>query len=224
MSTVVLCGMPEESAVISKAFPGILVLSGTAKLNLSELVPTDCSMIVSVGLCGGLAPGLPVGAVAAASTVVDKAGVMQRCDLKWTSAIVDAGAEAGLKFGPVPWCSSGLMDEANTADQRNAMFLKYGAKAIDDETRYAAALAKARGIRFGVLRSVSDDWTETLPLAATGPILNKDGSADLNYLLRAIAAESVFDTVDLGKVAWDNATSLHTLEFALNAVKEAFLQ
>lgn len=223
MSVTILCGMPAEAKVISSVFPDLLVLSGAAKLKLPSIVPADCSTIVSVGLCGGLAAGLPVGAVAAASTVVDRAGAIQRCDLKWTSAVVDAGADAGLKLGPVPWYSSGLMDEANSAEQRKAIFLKFGAKAIDDESRYAGALAKQRGIRLGVLRSVSDDFTETLPLAATGPIMNADGSADLDYLLRSIATEPIYQTVDLGKVGLDYAKSLATLERALKVVREAFL-
>jgi hypothetical protein len=115
------------------------------------------------------------------------------------------------------------MDEADNAAQRAAIFKKYGAKAIDDETRYAAALAQERGIRLGVIRSVSDDWTETLPLAATGPIMNQDGSANLGYLLRAIAGEPALQTVDLLKVAWDYKTSLNTLEYAVVALREAIL-
>lgn len=70
MPTVVLCGMPSEKRILSRALPGVLVLSGTDKLQLPQLVPPDCTRIVSMGLCGGLSPELAVPDVAASVRII----------------------------------------------------------------------------------------------------------------------------------------------------------
>lgn len=222
-TTIILCGMPDEAKVLNRVFPGHLILSGTDKLNLPALVPADCTRIVVAGLFGGLAPGIPVGGICVAKTIVDQASDLFTCDAMWNEAILAAGKAAGFTFGCVPWYSSGVLDQANTAPQRAVIFKKYGAQAIDDEARFAVAEAQRRGIACNDFRACSDDWTETLPLAATGAIMNKDGSADMDYLFRSIAAEPAYETVDLGKVGIDYATSLSTFETALNAVKVPFV-
>ena len=224
VTDILFCGMPEEKEVLAGVFPTALILSGTDKLNLPALVPPECTRIVVSGLMGGLAPGIPVGGVCAARTIVDKAGALYTCDALWNDRVLAAGRAAGLTFGVVPWYSSGLLDEADSAGQRAAIFQKYHASAIDDEVRYAVALAALRpGLMVNDFRSCSDDWTETLPLAATGAIMNANGSANIPYLLRSIAAEPAYETVDLFKIGMDFQRSLSTLEYACEAAKEAVL-
>ena len=224
MNSVFLVGMPEEKEVLTGCFPGVLILSGTDKLNLAALVPAECGRLIVSGLMGGLAPGIPVGGVCAAKTIVDKADFVYTCDAAWNDRVLAAGHAAGLTFGIVPWYSSGLLDEADSAGQRAAIFRRYHASCIDDEVRYAVALAQERrGLLVNDFRSCSDDWTETLPLAATGAIMNADGSADIPYLLRSIAEEPAYETVDLFKIGVDFQKSLDTLEFSCNAAKAAIL-
>lgn len=220
---VILCGMPEEKEVLAGVFKTTLILSGTDKLNLPSLLPGDCERIIVSGLMGGLARGVPVGGVCAAKTVVDKSGSVYTCDALWNGKVIAAGRAANLEFGLVPWYSSGLLDEADSAAQRAAINAKYGADCIDDEVRYAIAVAQERGIPCVDFRSCSDDWTETLPLAATGAIMNQDGSANLGYLFRSIAAEPAYQTVDLFQIGLDFQKSLSTLEYACNAAREAIL-
>lgn len=221
MRTVILCGMPEEKAVLAKALPGILILSGTDKLNLPTLVPADCTMIVSAGLCGGLAPGLGIGAIVLAMRLLDQAGKVDVPDPAWVMNVARACATAGITAAQGAYYSSGILDQADTAPQRAVMFKSTGARAIDDESRYVAALAAQRQISFGVLRSVSDDWTETLPLAATGAIMNKDGSANLDYLLASLAKQPG-QIPQLLKIAADFKTSLDTLGAAAAACRADF--
>jgi len=219
--TVILCGMPEEKEVLTKALPGILILSGTDKLDLPKLVPPTCKRIVSAGLCGGLAPGLGIGAIVVASRLMDQAGKTDSPDPTWNTAIVAAAAVAGIGVSPVDYYSSGILDQADSAVQRAAMFAKYGTRAIDDESRYVAALAARLNIKFGVFRSVSDDWTETLPLAATGAIMNKNGSANVDYLLWALA-QKPGQVPQLLKIASDFNKSLDTLGAAATACRSLF--
>lgn len=222
MSIVILCGMPSELKVLKRVFPGFTILSGADKLSLHILIPGDCTRIVVSGLFGGLAPGIPVGSICMAETISDQSGDVFECDAKWNDAVLGAGVKVGMRFGVVPWYSSGVLDQADSAVQRADLFHK-GFSAIDDEARYAVAEAQRRKIPCNDFRSCSDDWTETLPLAATGAIMNKNGTANEDYLFRSIAEESIHDTLDLGQIAFDYAKSLHTFETALNAVKFQFV-
>ena len=224
-----LCGMPEEVTVIQRVFPGVPVLSGTDKLNLPALVRPTCRRLVVSGLFGGLTPGIDVGDFCTAATIVDKAGTSFDCDPQWSLSVFNAGKRYGLTFGVVPWYSSGLLDEADSMDQRAAIFKKYGAMAIDDEARYAVALAQLRhssgsinGLMVNDARACSDDWNSNLPLAATGAVMNADGTTNLSYLFKAIAQEPLSDTIDLFAVAADFVKSLATLEIGLNVIKSAF--
>jgi Phosphorylase superfamily len=220
MTTVILCGMPDEKRVLTEALPGTLILSGTDKLNLQKLVPADCNMIVSAGLCGGMAPGLGIAAMVVASLVVDKAGQHNHPDAIWNNAVIEAGMAAGIGISPRPYYSSGL-EEADTIQQRAALYRKYGACAIDDETRFAAAFAVDRGISFGVFRSVSDDWSETLPIEARGAIMNADGSPNLDYLAKTM---KVTDIPMLLKIAGDYAASLNALQRTAFVCRAAILR
>ena len=227
MSAIIVCGMPDEKQVLAGALrPGTLILSGADKLNLLALVPPSCTRIISMGLCGGLAPPRVVGDVVAATTVVDRAGTTSTADAAWNFRAVSAAAARGHAIYPVPYYSSGLLDEANAVGQRMALYKKYGTDAIDDETRYVAAEAARRGVPFNVIRPLSDDYRETLPLAATGPIMNADGGADIDYLLRSIAIDpgQVIArsgvTVSLLQVARDYGTSLDALGIVAAALSE----
>ncbi len=193
MSTVVVCGMPSEKSRLTAALPGILVLSGTDKLNLQTLVPASCTRLISMGLCGGLSPDLAVPDCVCATSVVDKGEDKAIADGEFNARASVAFGLAGANLKGVPYYSSGLMNEANEANQRAAMFAKYGAHAIDDESRFVIAEAQRRGIPFNVLRSVSDAWNDNLPLLAVGSIMNADGSPNIPYLLSALGQNQDVD-------------------------------
>ena len=219
---VFLVGMPEEKEVITGVFPTSLVLSGTDKLSLPTLVPPECTRIIVSGLMGGLVKGIPVAGVCCASTIVDQGGSRFVCDPAWNAGVVAAGKAVGLQFGLVPWYSSGVLDQADTANQRATIAAKYGVDAIDDEARFAVAEATRRGIECVDFRSCSDDYSETLPMAARGAIMNANGSANIPYLLSQLVAYPL-QVPDLIKIGMDFGKSLSTLEYSCNAAKAAIL-
>lgn len=202
-SVVILCGMPSEKAILTAAYPNNLVLSGTDKLNLASLVPKTCPRIVSMGLAGGLAPPLKVADIVLANSVTDGRGGVCTCDPKWNAAIMDIDIKqlppswADLRFRGCEWLSNGMMDLADTATQRADLYKMTGACAIDDESYYAAVFCQQHGIMFNIARSISDDWTDTLPLAARGKIMNPDGSANVAYLFQSLATEPWAQDLDL---------------------------
>jgi hypothetical protein len=235
MRLVIVCGMPEEAAILEAALPGILVLSGTAKNYLDALVPADATHIASVGLAGGLSPQIKIADVDIGGLLIDGSGGAWIPDPVWSRAILNAigattitGAGENLEM-PVwaqraricTWYSSGIMDQGDTAAQRAALFAQTGAWAIDDESYSVASLAARRGIRFAIVRACSDDFRETLPLAARGAIMNADGSANIQYLLHAIAAEPACQTLDLAKIAADFDASLASLQAAAPALLQS---
>lgn len=219
MTTVIVCGMPDEFRVLtSNLRPGTLVLSGTDKLNLPKLVPDTCTRILCTGVCGGLSPDLVVPDVAVASVVTDHAGDAASADVAWNARAVAALTSAGIVPHVVPYYSSGLFDEADTAGQRAAVYKKYGAHAIDDETRYVVAEATRRGIPFNVIRPLSDDYRDTLPLMARGKIMNSDGSANISYLLTALGQDQGEGAESVFTVAYNYGRSISALEAVAKAL------
>ncbi len=218
MTTVVLCGMPSEKETLAKAFPGTLVLSGTDKLNLPGLIPDACTRIVSMGVCGGLSPDLSVPDVALATAVVDHAGAGMPTDPAWNASATAAARAAGIALHPVPYYSSGLFDEADTVDQRTAMYKRYGTHAIDDESRFVVAEAVRRKVPFNVVRPLSDDYRDTLPLMARGKIMNPDGSANIPYLLTALGQDQGEGAESVFTVAANYRRSLEVLEALAKAL------
>lgn len=233
MRLVVLCGMPAEQRVLEAALPGVLVLSGTAKSDLPTLVPADTTHIAGAGLFGGLLPRIRVPDVCLARYLVDGGGNRWTPDLQWSTSIMNAlhrlsVLRTGDIGGPLdmqqpgwaarallcPWYSSGVMDQGDTAAQRATLLARTGAWAIDDESRDLAAFATARGLRFVIMRACSDDASETLPLAMRGPIMNADGSSNIQYFLSEAFNESPAQTALIPKIVADYNASLTSLQAA----------
>ena len=222
----ILCGMPSEVSVLNASFPANPVHGGTAKGNLASLVPPSCKRIISMGLGGGLSPRIKIATGAVATVVTDGAGNDFACDSTWNDMVSDV-ASAAIRDLDAPWArgflqcrwySSGIMDEADTAPQRADLLAKTWAWGIDDETHAAALFCKERGLALNVLRFCSDDYSETLPLAARGAIMNADGSANIEYLLQELASEGIIQDADLFKIAADFNSSLAALQQATQAI------
>lgn len=218
MSVVIHCGMPSEKRILSAAFPNTLILSGDDKFHLASLVPQSCTRIVSMGLCGGLAPDLKVPDIAIATTVIDKSGDVSMPDMIWANKAARVLAGAGIRYGLVPYYSSGLFDEADETDQRAELYAKTRAHAIDDETRFTAAFAADRVISFNVVRPLSDAWDDNLPLMARGQIMNEDGSPNLIYLASVLGEDQGEDSESVFTVAEHYRQSLEALEATAKAL------
>ena len=219
MTAVVVCGMPDERRVLANALrPGTVILSGTDKLHLPDLVPVSCTRLIGMGVCGGLSPKLVVPQIALATTVSHKTGPAALADFDWNARAAAAGEKAGVTLHPVAYYSDGLQNEANDPDQRAALFAKYGADAIDDELRFVIAEAQRRNIFFNSVRPLSDDYRAKLPLLATGNIMKADGSANIPYLLSALGQDQGEGSESVFKVFADYQRSLDALEAVAKAL------
>lgn len=224
MTAVIVCGMPSEKRILAAALPGLPVLSGADKLDLPALAPSGCTRLISMGLCGGLSPDLAVPDCVAATSIVAKAGDRAIPDGGFNARAGVAFATAGGALKPVPYYSSGLLDEANEVPQRAALFARYGAHAIDDETRFVVAEAQRRNIPWSVFRAVSDAADDNLPLLAIGNIMNPDGSPNLAWLATALGQDQGPDAESIFTVAYHYGQSLRALEAMAGALAPIIME
>lgn len=192
---------------------GLMTVTGF-QVNL----PLTVTGILSFGMCGGLAPGLPVGSVCVASVLID-GNTIYRPNSLWTARLANA---VGVK--PVPYFSTGQFNLADTPEQRADLWAKYGCSAIDDESAAMAQFAKERGIPFAIMRVVSDAWDDTVPLAARQAI-NPDGSTNIDSIiawLKANPEQAGSQIKDLAKTALEYNTALNVLLQSGQKVGEYF--
>jgi Phosphorylase superfamily len=221
MTSIIVCGMPDEKRILTNALkPGTLILSGTDKRNLPQLVPSNCTRLISMGVCGGLSPELAVACSVLALTVADHRGDEVVADEEWNIRAKASAGKRGVVLREVAYYSSGLFDEADNMPQRAALFAKYGAHAIDDETRFVVAEAQRRKIPFNVARPLSDDASANLPLLATGRIMNPDGSPNMAYLFSALGQDQGENSESVFKVMSDYKQSLDALDALAKALAD----
>jgi adenosylhomocysteine nucleosidase len=195
------------------AAPGTLVLTGIQTVaDLNKNVPRECKAIMSFGMSGGLRPGLPVvGQTVLASYLVGPNGEHYTCDKTWCNRLF-----AQTKFYVQPYYSSGQFNQANTPEQRAAIYKKTGAWCIDDESLWVAQFAKARGIPFVIGRNVSDQWNDDVSI--TSNILNANGGADVEAVIKDLFT----DPVTMIKIGLDYKRSQAGLEYFAKEVGPAF--
>jgi nucleoside phosphorylase len=213
---VIKTGMSDEARIARLyAAPGTLVLSGIMTVaDLRKQVPADCKAIMSFGLCGGLVPSVAIAQIVLASVLVTPDGEYP-VDTAWLHRLF-----AKTRFYEHRWLSTGVFNQADTPEQRAALFAKYGAYVIDDESAAVAQFTKERGIAFTAMRSISDGALDTVPPAARNA-LNVDGSADIPEVLDSVFADSA-QLPDLIKMADQYYESLDTLRRAASLVGPTF--
>jgi adenosylhomocysteine nucleosidase len=176
-------GLQRERRIV--AGPGVeAIASGgdPARLEavLDRLVGT-ASGIISIGIAGGLAPGLEVGRwVVADAVLVD--GEPLPTDPVWTSRLA----------ARLPEAARGLLLGANAmvvdATQKALLHRTTGALAVDMESHIVARVARRHQLPFAVARVVSDAAHRSLPPAVRVG-MKSDGGMDLPAVLRSLLAD-----------------------------------
>jgi adenosylhomocysteine nucleosidase len=99
-----------------------------------------CETLISAGLAGGCEPSLAAGEVLEPRSVVD----------------VNTGERFQAQQGSTPLMASADMIAGVAEKQR--LFTTYGAEAVDMEAASVARLAQARGLRFRMVKAISDPF------------------------------------------------------------------
>jgi hopanoid-associated phosphorylase len=173
-------GLQREQRIL--AGPDVEVVAGGGdparlEMALDRLAPSMRG-IISIGIGGALAPGLPVGRwIVADAVLVD--GERMTTDAAWTGRLAARLPEAGR----------GLLLGANAivaeATQKATLHRTTGAIAVDMESHIAARVARRHRLPFAAARVISDAAHRTLPPAARVG-MKSDGGMDLSAVLRSL--------------------------------------
>ncbi|REE93868.1 hopanoid-associated phosphorylase [Cupriavidus plantarum] len=178
-TVLAVSGMTFESRIA--AGPGVTTLHGYRDRALAEVLTTALHShrgVISIGVAGGLAPGLSPGAVIVASSVQD-GDVVLPCDAAWHDALRASLPDA--LSGPI----AGMDAAVTTVAAKAALHRAHGALAVDMESHIAARAARDRGLPFAALRIVIDPAERPVPpLAVAG--MAADGSTDIGAVVRGL--------------------------------------
>lgn len=186
---VIKTGMVIEQQIAQRyAAPGTLVLTGEyTATGLDAAVPQDCKAILSLGVCGGLAPAAEIGQAFIYDRIVTGLGNEQTflCDVGWRKRLFSA-----TRYYERGCWSTGQFNTANTIAQRSALYTTTNCWVIDDESFAVAQFAAKRGIACIGLRTVSDGAQNNLPPAVLNA-LNPDGTDNLWDVVQSLFTEPI---------------------------------
>jgi adenosylhomocysteine nucleosidase len=135
----------------------------------------SASGIISIGIAGGLAPGLPVGQwVVADAVLVD--GESLSTDPAWTSRLAARLPEAAR--GVLLGVNAMVAD----ATQKASLHSATGAVAVDMESHIVASVAQKHAIPMAAIRVITDPAGRALPKSALAA-MRPDGSTDLAAMM-----------------------------------------
>jgi 5'-methylthioadenosine/S-adenosylhomocysteine nucleosidase len=181
---VILAALPEELQALREAVATLpperrpeLVLSGVGKVQAAAatadvLARRRPSIVLNVGVAGGLAPELGIGDLVVADAVVQHdvdlaafghpPGVLPEVDTRIPvdRTVVDGLLAAARAVAPHVRAVAGLVATGDQfisdESQKARLHGRFGALAVEMEAAAIGFVARARGVPFGVLRSLSD--------------------------------------------------------------------
>jgi hopanoid-associated phosphorylase len=174
-------GMQREARLLPKGLEAVIAGGDNADLanRIEQSIAKGARAIISIGIGGGLKPGLPAGSLVIAQDVVAE-GVRYDADTSWTDAMAARLPHAAR--GTIAGVGAIITEPAD----KGALYRETGALLVDMESHIAAAVASAYELPFAALRAVSDAAEERLPPAVIGAI-DARGQLKLGAVLTSIA-------------------------------------
>jgi adenosylhomocysteine nucleosidase len=165
----------ESGTLAGRPVAGMVTGVGTelaAAATRRLLAAVDVGLVMVVGISGAVDDRTPIGTIIEPALVVDGA--------------------SGEEFRPAPagaagprgtlWTSDGLItDQATVAGLR-----EHGIVALDMETAAIARECDSRGVRWSVLRAISDRAGDGSVGAGVLRLINADGSANAREIIRYV--------------------------------------
>jgi hopanoid-associated phosphorylase len=176
-------GLQREGRIV--AGPGVEAIAGggdSKRLEaLLEARVGGALGVISIGIAGGLAPGLRAGDWVLADTILAD-GEPIPTDASWTGRLATRlpGAAKGSLLG-VDAIATGPAEKAG-------LFHTTGALAVDMESHIVARVARRHRLAFAAARVVCDPAHRALPPAARVG-MKPDGRMDLPTVLRSVLAQ-----------------------------------
>jgi len=125
-------------------------------------LPYRPKLVLSAGFAGALRKGYGVGDIVLATEVIDADG--GHWPTTWPASLPCGEWQPALKRGRLLSASSMV----TSPEEKRALGEKHDAVAVDMESAPIARLCHERGVPFGCIRAISDDWRTPLsPLLAS---------------------------------------------------------
>jgi len=125
----------------------------------------EASLLISTGFCGGLDPGMRIGDVFLARTILHRGET-----LSISGALVDRARGALDELALSVWTGPcACVDAVASADEKRKL-AETGAKSVDLESGPLARWAAARGVPFVSCRVVLDSAEVEMPFSGPGPL------------------------------------------------------
>jgi hopanoid-associated phosphorylase len=196
----------------------ISVLSGgslpTLMQNLNQIDPSTIKAVISFGVAGALDPRLRVGDIVVATSVTNDQRQVFDADTSMVEEIVLDLKRSNLypHVGP----TFGTTIPRYNASDKAALWKQSHAIAVDMESEGAAQWARAHGLPFAMIRTISDNQSFTLPPAALTAV-NADGTYNVGAVIQSVLNDP-FEFGGLIELAFNAMAAFDTLNFVRWAV------
>lgn len=196
----IVVGMEAEARIARRAGFAVATLGGAA-----ELLTAGADGLISFGIAGGLAPGLEPGTLVVATEVIAADG------RRYPALTLTLGAPGPTDPVSAPIYGAGAI--VSRSIDKQALYKRTGAVAVDLESADVARLCVDAGVPFAAIRAVGDPAERDLPPAALIG-LKPDGQVDIAAVLRSVLG-SPGQIPALMRVALDTRHALAALRHAL---------
>jgi adenosylhomocysteine nucleosidase len=217
MPFVAVTGLAAEARIAQRAGVRAEATGGSAGRTAAvaaRLIADGATGLLSFGICGGLDPALAAGTVLLPRAVRSETGERILADAAMHGRLALALGDA-VATGDI----LGASGIADTVERKTALFRRFRAAAIDNESHLVAAAAAAARIPFLVLRAVADPAARALPPAALVG-LDDEGRPALSPVLRSLFARPG-QLPALVAIALDTRRALRALRRAAPALAAA---
>jgi adenosylhomocysteine nucleosidase len=206
----IVVGLAAEARIAWRLTANVLCAASrpeVAARHAAALIADGATTLMSIGIAGGLAPGLKSGAIVVATEIITDGATYP--------AIADCGERAKAHIGPI----YGGNRIVASVSEKAELASRTGALAVDLESGPVAAAAAAAGIPFIAIRAIADTATRTLPPAALLP-LDERGEPRLAAVLWSVLMQPS-QIPGLIRTGRETRTALGALERACRRLTEA---
>lgn len=202
---VAVTGLGREARIIAR--PEITTVVGggdrcALERRIRSAIAAGARRVLSIGICGGIAPSLRVGDCVIATGIVAGSERLAT-DVAWTRDL--AAQVPAARLGVLAGSDAIVFDRG----ARRRLHYETAAVAVDMESHIAAKIADEHRLPFAALRVVSDTHRQALPPAALVAML-PSGKIDVRAVLRSLASKPSQIPV-LIRTAWEAEKAFRAL-------------
>ncbi|MEN9757653.1 MAG: hypothetical protein RL755_1840 [Pseudomonadota bacterium] len=165
----------------------MLVYSGAGAQNASKAaelaISKGATQLISWGCAGALSHELKMGDLVLADSLLDSNGTETPVNATWHQHARNIlGSSVAVYKGALLNSS----DVVSTAQEKQAIFEKTGALALDMESHAIAKVAQHYALPFLAIRAIADPSSMDLPVALSNA-LNEEGEVEISKILFSLA-------------------------------------